>query len=107
MIILTVSYTEVSMIRVIIERYIAETLEKNYETAALEILSASVRAPGFISGESLCDLDNPRHRMVLCKWRSRLDWNNWCQSVERKELMGKLTLMLEKDESVTVLDTPH
>lgn len=95
------------MIRVIIDRYIAETLEKNYETAALEILSASVRAPGFISGESLCDLDNPRHRIVLCKWRSRLDWDNWCQSLERKELMSKLTLMLEKDESVTLLDSPH
>lgn len=95
------------MIRVIIERHIAETLEKNYETAALEILSASVRAPGFISGESLCDLDNSRHRIVLCKWRSRLDWDNWCQSQERKELMSKLTLMLEKDESVTILDSPH
>jgi heme-degrading monooxygenase HmoA len=95
------------MIRVIIERHIAETLEANYQDAALEILSASVRAPGFISGESLCDLDNPRHRIVLCKWRSRLDWDNWNNSLERKELMNKLSLMLEREESVTLLDSPH
>lgn len=95
------------MIRVIIDRYIAETLEKNYESAAIEVLSASVRAPGFISGESLFDIENPRHRIVLCKWRSRLDWDNWCQTQERKELMGKLSLMLEKEESVTLLDSPH
>jgi len=94
------------MIRVIIDRYIAETLEKNYETAALEILSASVRAPGFISGESLVDMDNPRHRIVLCKWRSRLDWDSWCQSQERRELMAKLSLMLERPEAVTLLDLP-
>lgn len=94
------------MIRVIIDRYIAETLERNYETAALEILSASVRAPGFISGESLVDLDNPRHRIVLCKWRSKLDWDHWCQTQERKGLMDKLSLMLEREESVTLLDIP-
>jgi heme-degrading monooxygenase HmoA len=95
------------MIRVIIDRHIAETLEANYEDAALEILSASVKAPGFISGESLCDLDDPRHRIVLCKWRSRLDWDNWNASPERKSLMGKLTLMLDRNESVSLLDSPH
>lgn len=95
------------MIRVIIDRYIAETLEKNYETAALEVLSASVRAPGFISGESLADLENPRHRVILCKWRSKLDWDKWHSSLERKEAMSKLSLMLEREESVRLLDSPH
>lgn len=92
------------MIKVIIERHIAESLEMNYETAALEILSASVRAPGFISGESLGDMDDIRHRFVICKWRSRADWDRWYASPERKELMSKLSLMLDKEEQVTLLN---
>jgi len=95
------------MIRVIIERNIAETMEGNYEDAALGILQASVRAPGFISGESLVDIENPRHRFVVCKWRSELDWNNWNNSQERKVLMGVLSLLLEKEEKVTLLDSPE
>lgn len=95
------------MIRVIIERIIAETLEEHYEDAAMEILQLSVRAPGFISGESLKDLHNERHRIVLCKWRSELDWQNWIASTERKQLMDKLGLMLEKPETVTLLESPQ
>lgn len=94
------------MIRVIIERVIAETLEANYEQAAMEILQKAVVAPGFISGESLRDISNPRHRMVLCKWRSLADWQHWQDSQERKELMDKLNLMLEKEEIVTALESP-
>lgn len=94
------------MIRVIIERIIAETLEANYEDTAMEILQKSVRAPGFISGESMQDLRNPRHRFVLCKWRSEADWQNWHDSEERKALMDKLNLMLEHEEKITLLEMP-
>lgn len=94
------------MIRVIIERLIAETMESTYEVAEKDTLSLAVRAPGFISGESLRDIKNPRHRIVLCKWRSELDWDNWLASNERKEMMAKLSLMLEGGEKITVLDMP-
>jgi heme-degrading monooxygenase HmoA len=93
------------MIRVIIERVIAETLEANYEDTAMEILQRSVRAPGFISGESMRDLNNPRHRFVLCKWRSAADWNLWYDSPERRELMDRLNLMLAQEEKITLLGT--
>lgn len=94
------------MIRVIIERIIAETLEANYEDIAMEIMQRAVRAPGFIAGESMKDLKNPRHRFVLCKWRNVTDWQSWQNSEERKELMDKLNLMLEHEEKITLLDMP-
>jgi len=94
------------MIRVIIDRLIAETLEEHYENTAKETLQVAIKAPGFISGESLRDLHNPRHRIVLCKWRSELDWQNWAVSIERKQMMDKLGVMLEKSETITILDAP-
>ena len=95
------------MIRVIIERSIAESLEVNYEDTAKQILQKAISAPGFISGESLKDITNSRHRVILCNWRSIQDWHAWQQSTERKEMMGKLNLMLEKEEKITVLDMPE
>ena len=95
------------MIRVIIDRMIAETMEANYEDAALDVLQLAVKANGFISGESLKDIRNPRHRIVLCKWRSPADWDRWCASEERKSVMGKLNLMLETEEKISILDLPE
>jgi len=94
------------MIRVIIERFIAESLEANYEVTAKEVLQKAICAPGFISGESLKDMTNPRHRFILCNWRSVQDWQCWEQSQERKDMMDKLNLMLEKSEKFTVLEMP-
>lgn len=94
------------MIRVIIERTIAESMESNYENTSMDLLQLAVRAEGFISGESLRDIHNPRHRILLCKWRSALDWDRWFASQERKEAMGKLNLMLDGEEKITVLDLP-
>jgi heme-degrading monooxygenase HmoA len=94
------------MIRVIIERFIAESLEANYEDTAKDILQKAIRSEGFISGESLKDTQNHRHRFIICNWRSITDWQKWEQSHERKEMMGKLNLMLEKEEKTTVLEMP-
>jgi len=95
------------MIRVIIDRFIAESLEANYEVTAKETLQEAIHAPGFISGESLKDVLNERHRVVLCNWRSLQDWQRWLISPERKNMMVQLNLMLETPEKVTVLELPY
>lgn len=95
------------MIRVIIDRFIAESLEANYEVTAKETLQEAIQAPGFISGESLKDVFHERHRVVLCNWRSLQDWQRWLSSPERKKMMEQLNLMLETPEKVTVLELPY
>lgn len=95
------------MIRVIIERFIAESLEANYEIIAKETLGEAIQAPGFISGESLKDVLNERHRVVLCNWRSLQDWQRWEGSAERKKMMDKINLMLETPEKISVLELPY
>lgn len=94
------------MIKVLIERFIADTLEANYEDTAKEILQRAIRSDGFMSGESLKDTQNPLHRFIICNWRSVVDWQRWEMSSERRELMAKLNLMLERDEKTTVLEMP-
>tara|TARA_R110001592_G_scaffold49482_1_gene154264 strand:- start:17249 stop:17533 length:285 start_codon:yes stop_codon:yes gene_type:complete len=94
------------MIRVIIERFIAESLEANYEDTAKEILQKAILSDGFISGESLKDINNSKHRFITCNWRSIIDWQHWELSHERKEMMDKMNLMLDKEEKVTVLEIP-
>ncbi|WP_417500630.1 antibiotic biosynthesis monooxygenase family protein [Marinobacter sp.] len=91
------------MIRVLIERHIAESLETAYEERSRKVLQRAVAAPGFISGETLVDSNDPNHRITLANWRSEADWNRWYQSNDRRDLMAELIPMMDKNEAITVL----
>lgn len=91
------------MIRVLIERHIAESLESAYELRARKVLQQAISAPGFISGETLSDSNDPNHRITLANWRSEMDWERWYHSDERRALMAELIPMMDQDETITVL----
>ncbi len=91
------------MIRVLIERHIAESLESAYEERSRKVLQRAVSAPGFVSGETLVDSSDPNHRLTLANWRSEADWQRWHGSEERKSLMAELIPMMDRDEVITVL----
>lgn len=91
------------MIRVLIERHIAETLEAAYEERSRRVLQQAVGAPGFISGETLVDATDPNHRLTLANWRSVSDWDQWYHSDLRKELMAEVVPMMDQDEKITIL----
>ncbi|WP_372983194.1 antibiotic biosynthesis monooxygenase [Marinobacter sediminum] len=92
------------MIRVLIERHIAESLEDAYEQRARKVLQQAVSAPGFISGETLSDRHDPNHRITMANWRSEADWDRWFHSEERRELMSELVPMMDREEIITVLE---
>lgn len=91
------------MIRVLIERHIAESLEPAYEERSRKVLQSAVSAPGFVSGETLVDANDHNHRFTLANWRSETDWLRWKRSAERKALMAELIPMMDQEEVITVL----
>lgn len=92
------------MIRVLIERNIAEGLADYYDKTIKRTVSAVVAAPGCISGESLKDANNPNRRIVMSKWQSLEDWENWFQSAARRNVIAEITPMLEDREKITMLE---
>lgn len=89
------------MIKVIIERYVAEDLEEHYDKASKATLQLAMQARGFISGETLCDVYDSRHRIVIATYRTLQDWQIWHASDERKEMMELISPMLEHEEKIT------
>ena len=73
------------MIRVTIERKVAEGLEEFYEAAIADMLGVLANAPGFLSGESLVDLQRPNHYVVFTRWVDESAWNRWYISAERQQ----------------------
>lgn len=92
------------MLRVLIERHIAESLESHYQDVARRILQRAVAAPGFLSGEVLTDVNDPNHRLIWSTWRSAADWQRWLLSEERKSMMLELRPLLDRDERYLLLE---
>ncbi len=92
------------MIRVLIERRIAEGLEQYYDLTVKRTISQVVSAPGCIAGESLKDTMDPRRRIVMSKWESLEDWEAWLNSPERKVVVAELAPLLEGGERITMLE---
>lgn len=92
------------MIRVLIERKIAQGLEHYYDCTIKRTISSVVKAPGCIGGESLKDAQNSSRRIVMSKWNSLEDWENWYQSDTRRKVVAEISPLLEGSEKVTLLE---
>ncbi len=91
------------MIRVIIEREVAEGLEKYYEKAVADLLDVITEAPGYLSGESLAEIHRPNHYVVITRWSNEDAWNRWFHSAERQQVLSAIRPFLQNDEKFTVL----
>ena len=91
------------MIRVIIEREVAEGLEQYYEDAIGDLLNSLQAEPGYLSGESLVELHRPNRYLVVTRWSSEDSWNRWFHSAQRQELLGKIRPFLLTEEKTTML----
>jgi len=91
------------MIRVIIEREIAEGLEQYYESAIADLLGVMANASGYVSGESSVDIHRPNHYVVITRWTDEAAWQRWHQSSERQELLDAIRPFLLTEEKFTLL----
>lgn len=92
------------MIRVLIEREIGEGMEKPYADAVTGMMQAIVRAPGYLSGESLRDREHPLHHYILSAWQSHAAWQRWLHSQDRQMALDAIRPFLAHPEKITILE---
>lgn len=54
----------------------------------------AMEQPGYISGETLRNIDQPDEYMVISVWNSSADWQKWLESGERQEIQKKVDALL-------------
>ncbi|KZZ40954.1 MAG: antibiotic biosynthesis monooxygenase [Saccharospirillaceae bacterium] len=91
------------MIKVIIQRVIADGMESTYDNAVKNTLRAILEADGYISGASYKDASNKNHRIIITNWQNVEAWNNWANSQARQDVIGSIQPILEQQEKITVL----
>ncbi len=59
-----------------------------------ELRNRAKQQPGYISGETLRNLESPGEYMVFSTWETSEDWMRWLQSKERRDLQGKVDSLI-------------
>ncbi|RLT98115.1 antibiotic biosynthesis monooxygenase family protein [Ketobacter sp.] len=92
------------MIKVLIERTVAEGLEGNYEHTIVELLTHAENSPGYLGGESYRDAKRPNHYVVISLWESVNAWQLWFRSSARMDMLKKIGMFLQEPERFTILE---
>ena len=87
-------------IQVIIQRKVKQGRQaKELVPLILQMRACAMYQPGYISGETLCDTEYPGNCLVVSRWETVEDWNNWVRSQERVVIDQNIEILTgEKSE---------
>jgi heme-degrading monooxygenase HmoA len=56
----------------------------------LQLRALATYQPGYISGKTLYNVENPEDCLVISVWQSLEDWYSWMKSKKRTEIQAKI-----------------
>ena len=56
----------------------------------LQMRALALHQPGYISGVTLCDIEDPGDCLVISRWETVDDWNRWKLNKERDHVERKI-----------------
>lgn len=84
-------------IKIIIRRRVPKEKEAKLLPLLVELRSKATTKPGYISGETMRNVNDPQDFIVISTWQSVEAWKTWEASKGRAEIQNKIdTLLGEK-----------
>lgn len=90
------------MIKVVIERHCQPGKEKQLRDLMLELRSAAMRQPGYITGETLREEEKTSVFMVISTWITLEAWKAWQTSRQRLLIEEMMDPLLTEQRKVRV-----
>ena len=86
-------------IKIIIARKVDKGKEAELLPLLIQMRALATAQPGYISGETLRNVESPEDYLVISTWQSVDNWNAWLSSKQRAEIQEKIdTLLGQKTE---------
>lgn len=81
-------------VKVLIKRQVPESKAKKMIPLFRQMRVQANNQTGYISGETLRNLDNPDEFLVISTWETSDDWKNWVESKDRKKVQDNIDALL-------------
>jgi heme-degrading monooxygenase HmoA len=83
-------------VKIIIKRKVAKEKEAELLPLLIQLRSLATAQPGYISGETLRNMDDTEEYLVISTWHSQDNWDAWTLSNQRADIQEKIDALLGK-----------
>jgi heme-degrading monooxygenase HmoA len=91
------------MVKVLMERTIRGQNVGQIVRLLRQLRVLAMQQPGYISGETLHEVDDPNYYLVISTWESLRQWQDWFNNPERQKLSAEIDGYLEATTRTRVL----
>lgn len=81
-------------IKVILYRRVPVEKRNELTPLLLELRSLALVQPGYVSGETLMNSDDPEEVLVISSWTDEPSWNRWLENARREEVQRRIDELL-------------
>lgn len=90
------------MVKVLLERTIRGNSVGEVVRLMRQMRIWAMQQPGYISGETLHEVNDPNHHLVISAWESLEHWQEWFNKPERQKLQQEVDTYLGSPTIVRV-----
>lgn len=81
-------------VKVLIRRKVPEDRAREMIPLFRKMRSLANEQPGYITGETMRNLEDPDEFLVISTWETSDDWKRWVESSERMQIQGQIDKLL-------------
>jgi heme oxygenase (mycobilin-producing) len=81
-------------IKVILYRRVPAEKANELKPLLLEMRSLALAQPGYISGETLMNADDPEEYIVISTWTNESNWDDWLKNDSRMGIQDRIDQLL-------------
>ena len=81
-------------VQVIIKRKLIIEKPEEFFPLFSELRSLAKQQPGYIDSMALKNIDKSEEYMVISTWETADDWKTWYQSIERRDIQGRVDSLI-------------
>ncbi|MDA8140057.1 MAG: antibiotic biosynthesis monooxygenase [Desulfobacteraceae bacterium] len=81
-------------VKVLIKRTVPQEIAREMIPLFRQMRTMAMNMDGYISGETLRNMDNPEEFLVISTWASSDDWIEWLNSSERQRVQRHIDELL-------------
>ena len=83
-------------VKIIIKRSVEKDKESELLPLLIQLRALATAQPGYISGETLRNVENPEDYLVISTWQSMDNWEAWLANKQRAQIQDEVDKLLEK-----------
>ena len=81
-------------VKVLIQRNVPERKAREMIPLFRKMRTLANEQPGYITGETMRNLEKPDEFLVISTWETSDDWKRWVQSNERQQIQSQIDTLL-------------